>query len=157
MNLQPLFAPKSLAVCGVSLANDNHPANVIYNKNLLRFPVDVYPVNPRGGTIRGEKVYTAIDQIDKPVDMAVIAVRSEHVPEILRQCIRKKVKGAVVISGGFAEAGRQDLQDQLVEIATLADFPFIGPNCLGIYAPSQVDTFFSPVSEWSTRVREKLP
>lgn len=144
MNLQPLFAPKSLAVCGVSLANDNHPANVIYNKNLLRFPVDVYPVNPRGGTIRGEKVYTAIDQIDKPVDMAVIAVRSEHVPEILRQCIRKKVKGAVVISGGFAEAGRQDLQDQLVEIATLADFPFIGPNCLGIYAPSQVDTFFLP-------------
>lgn len=144
MNLQPLFAPESLAVCGVSLSNDKHPANVIYNKNLLRFPVNVYPVNPRGGTIRGEKVYSSIDQIENPVDLAVIAVRAEYVPEILKQCIAKKVKGAVVISGGFAEAERQDLQDQLVEIAARADFPFIGPNCLGIYAPSQVDTFFLP-------------
>ncbi|MBU0944855.1 MAG: CoA-binding protein [Proteobacteria bacterium] len=144
MDLNPLFAPASLAVCGVSLSNDRHPANVIYNKNLLRFPVTVYPVNPRGGTLRGEKVYTAIDQIENDIDLAVIALRAELVPETLQQCISKKVKGAVVISGGFAEAGRQDLQEQLLTIATRADFPFIGPNCLGIYAPSQVDTFFLP-------------
>lgn len=144
MDLKPMFTPQSVAVCGVSLSNDRHPANVIYNKNLLRFPVQVYPVNPRGGTIRGEKVYTAIDQIDGDIDLAVIAVRAEHVAEIIKQCIAKKVKGAVVISGGFAEAERQDLQDQIVEIATKADFPFIGPNCLGIYSPSLVDTFFLP-------------
>ncbi len=36
------------------------------------------------------------------------------------------------------------LQEQIIEIATRADFPFIGPNCLGVYAPSQVDTFFLP-------------
>jgi acyl-CoA synthetase (NDP forming) len=144
MDLKPLFAPESLAVFGVSLTNDRHPANVIYNKNLLRFPVTVYPLNPHGGTLRGEKVYTAIDQIDNDIDLAVIAVRAELVPEILQQCILKKVKSAIVISGGFAEAGRQDLQEQIAAIAKRADFPFIGPNCLGIYAPSQVDTFFLP-------------
>jgi acyl-CoA synthetase (NDP forming) len=144
MNLKPLLAPKSLAVCGISLSNERHPANVIYNKNLLRFPVDVYPVNPRGGMIRGEKVYPSLDAIEGEVDLAVIAVRAEFVPEVLEQCIEKKVKGAVVISGGFAEAKRQDLQDRIVAIATKADFPFIGPNCLGIYAPAQVDTFFLP-------------
>ncbi|MDP2107266.1 MAG: CoA-binding protein, partial [Desulfobulbaceae bacterium] len=134
MDLKPLFAPTSMAVCGVSLSNDRHPANVIYNKNLLRFPVRMYPVNPRGGTLRGERVYTGIDQIDGDVDLAVIAVRAEHVAVILEQCIVKKVKGAVVISGGFAEADRQDLQDQIVAIAKRAEFPFVGPNCLGIYA-----------------------
>jgi acyl-CoA synthetase (NDP forming) len=144
MDLKPLFAPQSMAVCGVSLANDRHPANVIYNKNLLRFPVDVFPVNPRGGTLRGEKVYPTLDRIESDLDLAVIAVRAEYVPEVLEQCISKKVKGAVVISGGFAEAERRDLQDRIIEIATRADFPFIGPNCLGIYAPSLVDTFFLP-------------
>ncbi|MBU3936953.1 MAG: CoA-binding protein, partial [Proteobacteria bacterium] len=140
----------------VSLSNDRHPANVIYNKNLLRFPVRMYPVNPRGGTLRGERVYTGIDQIDGDVDLAVIAVRAEHVAVILEQCIVKKVKGAVVISGGFAEADRQDLQDQIVAIAKRAEFPFVGPNCLGIYAPSLVDTFFLPSERMVTPEKGKV-
>ena len=94
--------------------------------------------------IRGEKMYTSIREIDNDIDLAVIAVRAEYVAGIFKECIDKKVKGAVVISGGFAESDKQDLQDELVEIATKADFPFIGPNCLGIYTPNKVDTFFLP-------------
>ena len=48
------------------------------------------------------------------------------------------------MSGGFAEAGNTALQQRLVDIAKAADFPFVGPNCLGIYAPDHVDTFFLP-------------
>ena len=144
MKLKSLFSPANMVVYGVSLANERHPANVIYNKNLLRYPVGVYPVNKRGGMIRGEKMYTSIREIDKDIDLAVIAVRAEYVAGIFKDCIDKKVKGAVVISGGFAESDKQDLQDELVEIATKADFPFIGPNCLGIYTPDKVDTFFLP-------------
>jgi acyl-CoA synthetase (NDP forming) len=144
MKLKSLFSPANMAVYGVSLANERHPANVIYNKNLLRYPVGVYPVNKRGGMIRGEKMYTSISEIDNDIDLAVIAVRAEYVAGIFKECIDKKVKGAVVISGGFAESDKQDLQDELVEIATKADFPFIGPNCLGIYTPNKVDTFFLP-------------
>ena len=144
MKLKSLFSPANMVVYGVSLANERHPANVIYNKNLLRYPVGVYPVNKRGGMIRGEKMYTSIREIDNDIDLAVIAVRAEYVAGIFKECIDKKVKGAVVISGGFAESDKQDLQDELVEIATKADFPFIGPNCLGIYTPDKVDTFFLP-------------
>lgn len=144
MKLKSLFSPTNMVVYGVSLANERHPANVIYNKNLLRYPVGVYPVNKRGGMIRGEKMYTSIREIDNDIDLAVIAVRAEYVAGIFKDCIDKKVKGAVVISGGFAESDKQDLQDELVEIATKADFPFIGPNCLGIYTPNKVDTFFLP-------------
>ncbi|MCJ7830222.1 MAG: CoA-binding protein, partial [Desulfobacterales bacterium] len=49
-----------------------------------------------------------------------------------------------VISGGFAEVGRPDLQHQLAELARRHGFPFIGPNCLGIYAPGRIDTLFIP-------------
>lgn len=144
LNLKSLFEPKTMAVIGVSLSNDRHPANIIYNKTHLRYPVNVFPVNPRGGSLSGEPVYSKISEIPGKIDLAVIAVRADRVPPVLAGCIRKGVGGATVISGGFAEIGRQDLQDRLVAMAREADFPFIGPNCLGIYVPQLVDTFFLP-------------
>jgi len=139
-----LFKPQTMAVAGVSLANERHPANVIYNKIHLRYPVKVYPVNPKGGVFKRDRVYRGVDEIPGPVDLAVIAVRAELVPETLMQCIRKGAGGAVIISGGFAESGRADLQERITAMAREADFPFIGPNCLGIYSPGHFDTFFLP-------------
>ena len=144
MDFTPLFKPKTIAVAGVSLSNERHPANVIYNKTHLRYPVKVYPVNPKGGTFQRDRVYRSMEEIPGPVDLAVIAVRADHVPETLAQCIRRKVGGAVVVSGGFAEIGRSDLQERITAMAREAGFPFIGPNCLGIYAPGHFDTFFLP-------------
>jgi len=82
--------------------------------------------------------------ITEDIDMAVIAVRAEYVLTVVEQCIKKGVKGAVIISGGFAEIGNTTLQQRLVDMAEEASFPFVGPNCLGIYAPDHVDTFFLP-------------
>ncbi len=144
MRFDPLLAPKSMAVIGVSLKNNRHPANVIYNKNHLRYPLKVFPINPRGGVLQGEKVFSHIAEIGEKIDLAVIAARAEHCPAILSDCIKAGVGGAAVISGGFAEAGGGTLQDRMVAISREADFPFIGPNCLGIYSPARVDTFFLP-------------
>ena len=144
MDFTRLFKPQTMAVAGVSLANERHPANVIYNKIHLRYPVKVYPVNPKGGVFKRDRVYRGVDEIPGTVDLAVIAVRAELVPETLMQCIRKGAGGAVIISGGFAESGRADLQERITAMAREADFPFIGPNCLGIYSPGHFDTFFLP-------------
>jgi acyl-CoA synthetase (NDP forming) len=144
VNLNDLFRPKTLAVIGISLTNEKHPANVIYNKNNLRLEAKVFPVNDRGGIYQGEKVYAGILDVPEKVDLAVVATRAEVVPKIMTDCIRAGVGGAVVISGGFAERGNRGLQDQIVTIAREADFPFIGPNCLGIYSPPYMDTFFIP-------------
>ena len=144
MNLKPLFLPETIAVIGVSRTNDRHPANVIYSKLNLRYPVKVYPVNPKGGQIQRETIYADVIDIPDRIDLAVIAARAEFVPAILSRCIKADVGGATIISGGFSEVGRTDLQQQLVDIAREADFPFVGPNCLGIYVPRQFDTFFLP-------------
>jgi acyl-CoA synthetase (NDP forming) len=138
------FEPKTMAVVGVSLNNERHPANVIYNKNYLRYPVKVYGVNPKGGTYYKEKLYRSISDIPEKIDLVTIAVRAEYVPAVLRECIQCWVGGAAVISGGFSESGREDLQKELLSIAREADFPIIGPNCLGIYSPGKVDSFFLP-------------
>jgi acetyltransferase len=144
VNFRPLFKPATMAVVGVSTTMDNHPANVIYTKNHLRYPVKVFPVNPRGGIFQRERLYESIEQIPEPVDLAVIAARAGHVPGIVEQCIRCGVGGAVVVSGGFSETGDSRAQDRLKQMALEAGFPIIGPNCLGIYCPGILDTFFLP-------------
>lgn len=144
MNFTPLLQPASLAVVGLSLQNDRHPANVIYNKNRLRYPLAVFPVNPRGGVYRGDPVYPRLTDLPAPVDLVVIAVRAEHVPAVMEDCVRAGARGAVVISGGFTETGRGELQDRLTAIAREAGLPFLGPNCIGIHSPGRVDTFFLP-------------
>jgi acyl-CoA synthetase (NDP forming) len=144
MSLDLLFKPKTMAVIGLSLTNEKHPANVIYNKNNLRLQAKVFPVNDRGGIYQGERTYASVLEIPEKVDLAVIAARAEVVPKLITDCVEAGAGGAVVISGGFSETGRKDLQDRMVSIAREADFPFIGPNCLGIYSPPYVDTFFIP-------------
>jgi len=148
MDLKPLFRPSTMAVVAVSTSQDSHPANVIYNKNHLRYPVKTFPVNPKGGLVNRETLYKSIEDIqtnvETNIDLAVIAVRAKFVPGVVEQCIKNQVGGAVIISGGFAEAGNSSLQQRVVDMAKEASFPFIGPNCLGIYAPDYVDTFFLP-------------
>jgi len=144
MDLHRLLAPRTVAVFGVSKSNPFHPANVIYTKNHLRYQARTFAINPSGGDLFGERIYRNIAEVPEPVDLAVLAVRADLVPATLLECIAAKVGGAVVISGGFAENGRADLQEELARIAHEHDFPVIGPNCLGIYAPPFIDAFFLP-------------
>lgn len=143
MNLRSLFEPTTMAVIGVSMTNDSHPANVIFHKNYLRYPVKTYGVNPRGGVHKEARIFSRIGDIPEKVDLAVIATRADIVPQVMKECIEANVGAAVVVSGGFAETGRRELQDKLVAMAREAKFPFIGPNCLGVFSQF-VDTFFLP-------------
>jgi len=145
MDLKPLFEPKTMAVIGISSTNDRHPANVIFDKNNHRYPVEVFGVNPKGGKLHDAMLYQRIADVPQKIDLAVIATRAEFVPDVMADCIKTGVKSAAVISGGFTEGGRKDLQDRMVDIAREAGFPFIGPNCLGLYVPFKVDTFFLPI------------
>ncbi|HNY64973.1 MAG TPA: CoA-binding protein [Deltaproteobacteria bacterium] len=142
MDLRPIFEPRSLAVVGVSLHNDMHPSNIIFYKNLYRYPVEAYPVNPKAGILKGEQAFPNIKDLPEQVDLAIISARAEAVPGIFEDCIEAGVKGAIVISGGFAEVGNRELQERIVSISREADFPFIGPNCLGVYSPPYYDSFF---------------
>lgn len=144
MNLDPLFKPKTMAVFGVSSTDFQHPANVIYSKNNRRYPVKVYGINPKGGKIQGDTIYPNLSAVPEKIDLAVVATRAEFVPGIIEECISNKAGAAAVISGGFKEVGREDLQDRIVAMAEAAGFPFLGPNCLGIYVPMHIDTFFLP-------------
>lgn len=145
MNLDPLFSPETMAVFGISSSNFQHPANVIFLKIFHRYPVRVYGLNPKGGRFQGQRIYPSLAEVPEKIDLAVIATRAEYVPAIIQDCIRYGAAAAAVISGGFKEAGRSDIQDRITAMSVEAKFPFIGPNCLGIYVPRTIDTFFLPI------------
>jgi acyl-CoA synthetase (NDP forming) len=55
--------------------------------------------------------------------------------DVVKECIKKGARGFVVISGGFREAGREDLERELVHEVRKAGGRLIGPNCQGINNP----------------------
>jgi acyl-CoA synthetase (NDP forming) len=93
----------------------------------------VYAVNPNVREILGLGCYNTILDIAGPVELAVIVVPANIVPSVMRQCVEKKVKAAVIISAGFAEVDEDGarLQDEVVKIAREGGIRFIGPNCIG--------------------------
>ncbi len=143
--LEKFFYPRSVVVIGAS-RKPGHVGNVIAANFAKKFKGDVYFVNPKGGELFGKPLYKSIDEIPADeIDMAVIVVPARIVPAVMRELPKKKVKAVVVISGGFAEVGRKDLQDEIVRIAREHGMRIIGPNCIGVYVPeSGVDTIFLP-------------
>ncbi len=145
MNLDVFFNPKSVAVIGAS----HTPGKVGYAilDDLLRgnFKGSVYPVNPDTTPILNKHVYPSIKAIKDAIDLAVIAVPAPAVPKVLKECVEKKIKGAIIISGGFSEIGQEGkkLEEKCKKIIKGKITKVIGPNCIGIYDPvSDLDTLF---------------
>jgi len=134
-SLDFLFYPKSVAVIGASHV-PGKVGNAIMRSITLRFNGKVYAVNVKGGEIEVNgkkfKVYRSIKEIPDEIDVAVIAVPAKFVPDVIDECGEKGVRGAIVISAGFKEAGRADLEEELVRRARKWGIRVVGPNCLGV-------------------------
>lgn len=139
------FSPKSVAIIGAS----RHPKKVghVILRNFLegKFKGKVFPVNPNAKEIFGVKCYPSVLDIREKIDLAVITVPANLVPDVLDECGRKRIPSIIIISGGFKEVGNLHLENQLSTLIRKYRFRVIGPNCIGIYDPySGVDTFFLP-------------
>src|SRR4030065_610222 len=138
--LEAFFEPASIAVIGAS----STPAKLGHAvlKNLIDGGYvkrgKVYPINPTATEILGLPAYPSVLEVPGPVDLAVIVIPYQHVPEALLICGKKGVPAAVVISAGFREAGPEGLERELelIRIAREYNIRLIGPNCLGV-----IDTF----------------
>jgi len=91
----------------------------------------VFPVNPNEKEILGLKCYKKITQIPVDLDLVSISVPAKKVPQIIQDCIQKKVKNVIIISSGFSEAGNQELEDELRGIIKGSKMRVLGPNVMG--------------------------
>jgi acetyltransferase len=137
LNLDKIFNPKSVAIIGASDEEGSVGHAIVKNFTQLGYAGKVYFVNIRKPEILGVKTYQTVGQIPEPVDLAVIATPAKTVPDVVEQCGKAGIKGAIIVSAGFKETGPEGkaLEDKILEIKKTYGLRIIGPNCIGIIRP----------------------
>ena len=133
--LQAVFYPRSIAIVGASKDPTKRGYRSIQKLLEDGFKGAIYPVNPKETEILGQRVYAALADIPGSVDLALVCTPAKTLPGVIAQCGAKGVKGAVVLAGGFAEAGEEGkkLQEQMAAEARRLGVRIVGPNTSGIF------------------------
>ena len=133
-DLQGLFAPRAVAVIGATARPGSVGRAVFANVLQHEYGGVVYPVNPRAASIMSVKAYGSVLEIPEEVDLAVVIVPSDTVPQVLEECGRKNIKAAIVITAGFKELGEEGArkQEAVLQVVRKHGIRLLGPNCLGI-------------------------
>lgn len=136
-NLDALFKPRSVAMIGASATPGKLGYDILYNLIHAGIAGPIYPVNPKAEELLGLKVYKDIPSLPSPPDLAVVVIPSRMVPETIEECGKAGIRAAVVVTGGFAEAGPdgEKLQLELAAKACQYGVRVVGPNCQGINSP----------------------
>ncbi|GAA2325967.1 acyl-CoA synthetase [Streptomyces caniferus] len=139
-SVQRLLAPGSVAVIGAGRAPGGVGRTALRSLLDSGFTGRVHAVNhafPEDlQRLRPEEVpaVRALREIPDPVDLAVIAVPADSVPDVVRDCGEHGVQGVLILSSGYAEAGPEGRERQraLLRQARSYGMRLIGPNAFGL-------------------------
>src|SRR6266849_4109725 len=104
-SLQALFRPDRIAVIGASARPGKMGFQILKNILEAGFGGQVIPVNPKGETILGVPSVKSVEEIPSGTDLAVVIIPAPSVPGVILQLGERKVRAAIIITGGFAESG----------------------------------------------------
>jgi acetate---CoA ligase (ADP-forming) len=143
--------PHTIAVIGASRDPLSVGGALFHNLLRTNFNGPVFPVNPTTTSVAGVLSYASVLDIPSDVDLAVIVVPAEKVLSVVDQCGKKGVRGLIIITVGFGEAGPEGIRrEMLLKEKTLAyGMRVIGPNCLGVLNTDpdvRMNATFSPVT-----------
>ena len=136
--IAPFFHPSSIAVIGAS-RSPNKGGNIIL-RNLLKagFKGSVYPINPSGKEILGLPSYARVSDVPAPVDIAMVVIPKNVVPDALQDCAAKGINSIILSTGGYSDVGEEGAREQKVIVcqARKAGIRIMGPNSIGTLNPS---------------------
>ncbi len=131
--LKKLLDPASIAVIGASTRAGSFGERVLHN--LRHYGGRYYPVNGRYQTIGDQTCYPNVRDLPEVVDCAVITAAREAVEEIVLDCVKAGVGGAIIFASGYSETGKEERisqQERLAAIARESGMRIVGPNCIGV-------------------------
>ena len=137
-SVRRLLAPSSVAVIGVGRAPGGVGRSVLGNLRDAGYTGRLHAVNQAFPDdlkeVDGVLAHRSVRDIDGPVDLAVVAVPAEHVPQVVTECGEHGVQGLVVLAAGYAESGPdgRERQRALVRQARTYGMRIVGPNAFGI-------------------------
>jgi acetyltransferase len=132
--VQALLRPRAIALVGAS-PKGGAGARILQSNERFGFAVPTWPVNPNYREIAGHRCYASFKELPEVPDCVVVSVPAAAVLDVVGEAAAAGIRGAFVISEGFAdaatEAGRE-LQERLAGLARAADMALAGPNCMGV-------------------------
>ncbi|KAA1395997.1 acetate--CoA ligase family protein [Aeromicrobium ginsengisoli] len=144
-----LLAPRNVVIVGAS-ERSAWSAGSFANFERLGFEGKVHLVNRNGGVVHGQAAHQSCADIGEPVDLALLLVGAEAVPDALRDIAAAGIRSAVVLAAGLGESGEtgQARQEEIVQLARELGVTCVGPNCLGFL------NLVDKVPAWSGRMAE---
>ena len=135
--LYPIANPRSIAFFGASNNFMRMGSIMLSSVDLLGYEGMIYPVHPTEEQVGGRRAYQSVLDLPEIPDLAIIVLPTEVVCQVMEECGRKGIRHAIVVSGGFKEAGPEGaaMQRELEQIADNYGIRFLGPNCLGVANP----------------------
>ncbi|MGW0224323.1 bifunctional acetate--CoA ligase family protein/GNAT family N-acetyltransferase [Streptomyces tendae] len=137
-SVQRLLQPGSVAVVGTGRTPGGVGRSILGNIRDAGYTGRLYAVNrafpEEQKEVDGVTACRSVRDIDGPVDLAVVTVPAEHVPDVVTECGEHGVQGLVVITAGYADSGPEGRERQraLVRHARTYGMRIIGPNAFGI-------------------------
>ena len=144
-----LLAPRNVVIVGAS-ERSAWSAGSFANFERLGFEGKVHLVNRNGGVVHGQAAHQACVDIGEPIDLALLLVGAEAVPDALRDIAAAGIRSAVVLAAGLGESGEQGRlrQQEIIELARELGVTCVGPNCLGFL------NLVDKVPAWSGRMAD---
>ncbi|MBP6622996.1 MAG: acetate--CoA ligase family protein [Alcaligenes sp.] len=137
--LDALLDPASIALVGASEDQSKFGGRLF--RMLLKhgYGGKVLPINPSRSSLFGLPAVPSLATLDSVPDLAVFTVGADTVLEQAQIAAQMGVRGLLVISAGFADAGERGLEREqaLLRICRDSGMRLIGPNCLGMISPSR--------------------
>jgi acetyltransferase len=129
-----LFNPKSVVVIGVSENPNNLARIIVQNLFEFQFNGEIFLVGKKEGILFGRGICTSMEDLREGIDVAVILTPAHTVPGVLESCGRKKIRWAIIESGGFSEYSEEgaELEKEVLRIARKWGIRIVGPNGIGI-------------------------
>lgn len=133
-DLEPLFAPRAIAVLGASRKPDSAGNAIVRNLVFGGYTGVVVPVNPSAASIYSVRCYPSVAAVDVKIDLGVIVLPAPAVEGALIECAEAGVRHFIVISAGFKEVGGEGAarEVRLRAVARERGLSILGPNCLGV-------------------------
>lgn len=133
-SVERFLLPQSVAVVGASRRTESLGNMVVRNIREGGFEGRLYPIHPEAALVAGLPAYPRVSDAPGPVDLVVVVVPVDRVPDVVEDSARAGVHALLVISAGFSDAGLDGAEKERQLVASVREhgMRLIGPNALGV-------------------------
>jgi acetate---CoA ligase (ADP-forming) len=133
--VETFLRPQTIAIVGASeTGGAGWPKGIYENFAHEGFPARVYLVNPRRDELWGEKVYPDFASLPEKIDLAIVIIPAEAIPDVLSEAADAGLRNALIFASRFGEGGDEVGAARAAELRDICDrtgLRISGPNCMG--------------------------